>query len=114
MIGVYDMIDQAISEALGVPVEEYIDVIENCSPMLDARPVVAFSITDDVICSAFINALIKFVIPCVVYVSCDDEIYPAVPRPTVVLCSEREEIYPIEPREFCKETICVPLRNVTR
>jgi hypothetical protein len=31
MIGVYDMIDQAISEALGVPVEEYIDVIENCS-----------------------------------------------------------------------------------
>ena len=74
--------------------------------MLDARPVVAFSITDDVICSAFINALIKFVIPCVVDVSCDDEIYPAVPRPTVVLCSEREEIYPIEPREFCKETIC--------
>ena len=31
MIGIYNMVDQGIAEELGVPVEEYINVIENCS-----------------------------------------------------------------------------------
>jgi hypothetical protein len=31
MIGVFDMVDQGIAQELGVPVEEYINVIENCS-----------------------------------------------------------------------------------
>jgi hypothetical protein len=31
MIGVFNMVDQGIAQELGVPVEEYINVIENCS-----------------------------------------------------------------------------------
>ena len=31
MIGVFDIVDQGIAQELGVPVEEYINVIENCS-----------------------------------------------------------------------------------
>lgn len=31
MQGVYDLVDSAIADALGVPVEEYIEVIERCS-----------------------------------------------------------------------------------
>lgn len=31
MQGVYDFVDSAMADALGVPVEEYIEVIERCS-----------------------------------------------------------------------------------
>ena len=31
MLAVFDMVDQGIAQELGVPVQEYIDVIESCS-----------------------------------------------------------------------------------